>query len=109
MRQWCLPSLLCVNLGSIYAAELILLLHRIQIHKTLSSWKTGVLEQKGQKLAAAVYSQFYQGHVGWIRKWKDIPMRAEEWKNISLDLGKEATCVFHYQHNSVNIPANFGD
>jgi len=66
-----------------------------QIHETLSSWKTGVPEQKGQKLTAAVYSQFYQSHVGWIRQWREKPTRTEEWKKISSDLGKEAACVFH--------------
>ncbi|KAF9511277.1 hypothetical protein BS47DRAFT_1363978 [Hydnum rufescens UP504] len=60
------------------------------IHETLLSWKTGVLEQKGQKLSAAVYSQIYQGHVGWIQQWKDKPTRSEEWKKISKDLGEEA-------------------
>ncbi|KAF9519946.1 hypothetical protein BS47DRAFT_1357947 [Hydnum rufescens UP504] len=60
------------------------------IHETLSSWKTGVLKQKGQKLSAMVYSQIYQGHVGWIQQWKDKPTCSEEWKKISKDLGEEA-------------------
>ncbi|KAF9503561.1 hypothetical protein BS47DRAFT_1369444 [Hydnum rufescens UP504] len=67
-----------------------------KIHETLSSWKTGVLEQKGQKLSAAVYSQIYQGHVGWIQQWKDKPICSEEWKKISKDLGEEAACMFHH-------------
>jgi hypothetical protein len=32
-------------------------------------------------------------------------MRTEEWKRISLDLGKEAACVFYY-YSMVNMSAN---
>ncbi|KAF9504305.1 hypothetical protein BS47DRAFT_1368885 [Hydnum rufescens UP504] len=79
------------------------------IHETLSSWKTGVLKQKGQRLSATVYSQIYQGHVGWIQQWKDKPTCSEEWKKISKDLGEEAACMFDHYCVTGILTDNFND
>ncbi|KAF9508472.1 hypothetical protein BS47DRAFT_230198 [Hydnum rufescens UP504] len=69
------------------------------------AWKTGTL--KTQNLSATNYGQFYQGHINWIQEWRKKPVRSEEWKDVSKDLGSAAAVACGHAPDATDLASQF--